>query len=95
MRLGCSKLNQDLKENVHVRENGACYCGYHKEDAEHYLFNCPIYADARATLFNSLPPEVLYDTDAMLYGSDDLDLEQNLLMFRCVQNYIANTNRLF
>ena len=39
IRNKCSDLNHDLFLN-RLRDNEICDCGFEKEDAEHYFFNC-------------------------------------------------------
>ena len=67
LRLGCSKLNHHLKENLHLTDDSSCACNYPKEDVSHFFLFCPLYPNIRDELLQSLPPS---DNSAIL--------EQNL-----------------
>ena len=60
------------------------------EDAIHYLLECPLYANARMQLFMNITPYTVISIDTLLFGSDNLTDENNLLMFR---KYRHHTNR--
>ena len=56
LRLGCSKLNHHLKENLHVTDDSSCACNYPNEDTSHFFLFCPLYTNIRDELLRSLPP---------------------------------------
>ena len=60
------------------------------EDVIHYLLECPLYANARTQLFMNITPYTVISIDTLLFGSDNLTDENNLLVFR---KYRQHTNR--
>ena len=97
LRMGCSNLNSDLC-NLFVNDNPSCLCGEPRETATHYLLHCPLFANHRLNLLHSistlpLPIGVTVNSNFLLFGSDDLDIETNCNVFRTVQTYIRETAR--
>ena len=66
----------------------SCDCGCPLEDAIHYLLECPLYKNARMQLFMSITPYTVISIENLLFGSDNLTDENNLIVFRNVQKYI-------
>ena len=62
------------------------------EDSIHYLLECPLYANARMQLFMNITPHTAITIENLLFGSDNLRDESNLIVFRNVQKYIHHTN---
>jgi hypothetical protein len=65
------------------------------ESTYHYLFKCPKYTRARNILFRKLfqllnirPSEHL-----LLFGSPDLDIDSNIIVFTTVHQYIPQSKR--
>ena len=54
---------------------------------------CPLYADIRVNLFESLRPLTEINLQTLLYGNDNLSLEANILIFNYVQLYLQKSNR--
>ena len=50
IRYICSNLSHDLFNN-HLIKNPICSCNLEIEDAEHFFFRCPKYANERMILF--------------------------------------------
>ena len=65
-----------------------CACGHENEDAEHYLRECPRYAQLR-TKYNLLQ----HNTNVLLYGSEESNVIENQMIFERVCNYILDTER--
>ncbi len=50
IRNRCSNLNDDLFRN-HLSEHPTCACGYDREDADHFFFNCDKFTPQRIVIF--------------------------------------------
>ena len=103
MRMGLSALNHH-RHNYNFIENSKCpNCMSPREDTVHYLLICPRYAAHRHTLFAGLttipilPPtnrtERTTLTSTLLYGTQELNPDQNKTIFTHVQTYINSTRR--
>ena len=73
------------------------------------LFNCDKYDELRKTLFHKIKsllcPNVnlytcsfknelnTYLVELFLQGSDDLSMDDNIVIFQCVYEFIENSNR--
>jgi hypothetical protein len=97
MRIGCSPLNSDLCNNLHVTQDENCLCimGV-PETPEHFLTECPRYQIQRVELYANLfniqnLPQIC--VKLLLHGDDLLDDPTNLLIFTYVQNFISQTSR--
>ena len=86
-RNNCSHLKFDLFSNG-ISVHATCGCGYPIEDAEHYLFRCNYYSVQRLKLFQNLRRFHPLSKNALLFGSSELSLKDNLEIFSCVQSYI-------
>ena len=92
LRLGISDLNCDLVSR-HLQNDRSCACGFHSENAEHFLLHCPLYHTQRNTTINLLPPNHI-QLQTLLSGRTDLSYEQNRAIFDKVQQYLDITHRL-
>ena len=90
LRLGCSHLNHDLVQN-YVRESPYCPCGA-IETTSHFLFECHNYVEPRSASLMSLPNVVISES-TLLYGSHELNYDENKSIFEATQTYILKTNR--
>jgi len=63
------------------------------EDAIHYLLECPLYMNARMQLSMNITPYTVISIETLLFGSDNLTDENNLIVLRNVQKYMHHTNR--
>ena len=93
MRLGCSKLNAHLCFNLHVIPSPVCQCGYENEDPMHFYFHCPMYTAQRNRMFRTILPLTPPTLDTLLYGTPDLSINENKVVFSAVQKFILETNR--
>ena len=91
----CSKLNSHLKQTLHVIEDEACACGHPHENALHFFLHCPLYDNIRQNLQESVPNfrNIEYTPDILLFGSNDLSYEENLVIFDAVHNFISQSKR--
>ena len=92
IRNKCSDLNHDLFLN-RLRDNEICDCGFEKEDAEHYFFNCRKYLNERHKHFRSTHKFHPLNFDTILRGRDSLPLEDNVKIFNSVHEYIRDSKR--
>jgi len=106
LRLGHSVLNYHLCR-VNIITDSTCACGFPTEDTDHFILDCPRYANPRKTLLKSVTsilapgvsPSLLIHLDRnyllsiMLKGNPDLDIEVNQVIFTAVQHYIAESRR--
>jgi hypothetical protein len=88
----CSSLGADLFR-ANIINDPSCACGCPLEDAIRYLLECPIYTNARMQLFMSITRYTVISIENLLFGSDNLTDENNLILFRNVQKYIQHSNR--
>jgi hypothetical protein len=96
MRIGCSKLNSDLCNRLHVIESPTCTCPAGvDETAEHFLLSCPKYLAERQIMLNSLAQlnHVNPNLNLLLNGDPTFPLLHNAEIFKVVHSYIAATKR--
>ena len=101
IRLGLSAINfQRFQYNV--VDNMSCdECGARREDAAHLLFHCPAYAVPRQTpielLHQFLPDDSFrpqkHLEQILLYGSNALNLSENLIIFKLIQEFLLASGR--
>ena len=92
LRHQCSSLGEDLFR-ANIVSDPSCAWGCPLEDAIHYLLECPLYTNARMQLIMSITPYTVISIKNLLFGSDNLTDENNLIVFRNVQKYIHHSNR--
>jgi len=93
MRIGCSKLNADLCNNLHVVDHPGCPCGAPLESAHHFFFECPRYIVERNSLFNYVERIIDVSLANLLYGNKNISLDENKRVFDAVHQFIIATNR--
>jgi hypothetical protein len=93
MRLGCSALKYDLCMELKVIPSSTCACGGGPENANHYLYECPIYATQRTSMMENLYKIGKFNLAILLSGSDTYSNATNCKIFQCVQNFIMETKR--
>jgi len=97
LRMKCSKLNSHLFE-LHVADidSPGCACGYNCEDTNHFLLNCPLYYINRRKMLYDLNKiiDIQINIDILLYGCDEVDFKKNCSIFKCVQQFIKESDRL-
>jgi hypothetical protein len=87
-----SFLNYDLSK-VNIVNDASCSCGAPWEDAYHYLFTCPNYAEIRLTMKNNLNWVQTIDHTLLICGSDVLTYEENINILKHVFNFIKSSER--
>ena len=94
IRLGCSSLNFDLYYNLHIPDvSPQCICGNGTEDARHYFMSCDQYNDIRKPLKDLLVNKCSFRLNYILNGCENLGVEDNMLIFDAVHNYILESKR--
>lgn len=95
LRMKCSKLNSHLKQTLHVIEDEACACGHPHENTLHFFLHCPLYDNIRQNLQESVPNfrNIEFTPDILLFGSNDLSYEENLVIFNAVHDFISQSKR--
>ena len=93
MRIGCSKLKNDLFSNLRVINTKQCDCGYITEDAKHFLFDCQRFTVQRLDMINTVSNICRPTVDVLLRGCPELSAPQNRLIFGAVLKFIADTAR--
>ena len=89
LRLECSSLNDHLYKKS-ITECPNCICG-ERETNCHFLLKCPLYNGQRRHLLSDLPCPPT--TKILLFGSSDLNDQENKKIFQNVQTYIVATKR--
>ena len=102
LRLGLSPLRShkschDFLDTL----SDICPCTLGTEDTEHFLLHCPLHADARVFLLNTISEIVLtYNTPRLsesyrffLYGNHLLSESDNKKVLLSTIHYIKSTNR--
>jgi hypothetical protein len=92
LRHQCSPLGADLFR-ANIINDSSCHYGCPLEDDIHYLLEWPLYTNARMQLFMNITPYTVISIETLLFGSDNLTDETNLIVFTIVQHiYILLIN---
>ncbi|MCG8097314.1 MAG: hypothetical protein JAZ17_27465 [Candidatus Thiodiazotropha endolucinida] len=92
IRNNCSNLRLDLFIN-HLSPSFTCSCSDEAEDAAHYLFRCSHFINERVILFQSTRAFHPLNINILLFGDDNLSIEDNTIIFTAVQTFIKDTRR--
>ena len=96
LRNNASNLNADLF-NHFLKEDKSCdMCGFSSETSYHYFMNCPKYCMQRQNLiqnFNTLQLPMPLCLQLILNGDNNLTYNQNIAIFKLVQEFVATTKR--
>ncbi len=92
IRLGHSGLNEHLVNN-HIQEDRSCRCGFERETAVHYFFDCPLYEHLRTILYDGIPNTIKRNIKNFLWGDDKEEEEQNMKLFQTIQEFITSSGR--
>jgi hypothetical protein len=87
LRHQCSSLEADLFR-TNIINDPRCPCGCPLEDVIHYLLERPLDTNAGMKLFMNSTPYTDISIETLLFGSDNLTDETNLIVFTNVQKYI-------
>ena len=89
LRTNYSSLNQHLfSKNIIDSPTGTCGA---VEDTHHYLFVCNRFSNLRQELFNTVSLICQPALNVLLFGNDDLSMQQNSNIFLAVQNFVLKT----
>ena len=91
LRTNCSSLNQQLFSK-NIIDSPTCACGA-VEDTYHYLFVCNRFSNLRQELFNTVSMICQPNLNVLLFGNDELSMQQNSNIFLAVQNFVLKTKR--
>jgi len=80
-----SSLGADLFR-ANIINDPSWPCGCPLKDDIHYLLECPLYTNAKMQLFMNIIPYTVISIENLLFGSDNSTDENNLIVFRNVQN---------
>ena len=103
LRVGFSPLNEHRFRHNFDCLSPLCVCGVGNEDNEHFLLNCPLFANARRDLFGQLTDIALlvfpvFDYEALsnlvLFGDDKLNIISNRMILEAIISFIEKTRRL-
>lgn len=92
LRLEISDLNADMFKR-HLTNDVFCRCGFHVENCEHFLFDCPLYTNVRATTIDTLPDNNNITVLCAMYGNSDKSLAENTALFYQIQKFILDSKR--
>ena len=80
IRNKCSNLKGDLYDNnLYPSPGGSCNTAV--EDAAHYFFNCPSFAECRKVLFQATHAFHPLNMDKLLFGDASISNQQNSVLF--------------
>ena len=91
LRTQCSSLNQHLHRK-NIIETPLCRCG-EIESSYHFFFNCPFYTVIRHELFSTISSLCTPSLRVLLFGNDQLSLNENMFIFENVQKFISASKR--
>ena len=96
MRIGCSGLNHDLCNHLHVIDSPACTCpSGEDETAKHYLLHCLKFTAERHIMVTTLAQlnYVNPSVDLLLRGNPTCHVTHNAEIFKAVHTFIISTKR--
>ena len=89
--LGMNNINYDLLKNLTT--DSSCDCGERKETSEHSMLHCPCYTHVpQNTVFRLLAD--LLNISTLLQGAPNVSSNRNSLIFKAVQDFIAQSGHL-
>ena len=91
LRHQCSSLNSDLYR-INITNDSKCQYGAPYEDSIHYQMECPLYQNERYCLFRNLR-ETNTNIETLLFGNDEININENSNIFNKVRAYIRQTKR--
>jgi hypothetical protein len=93
LRMRSSSLNEHLYIK-NIIDNPNCLCG-EIESTYHYLFKCPKYTRQRSSLFRKLFQllNIRPSENLLLFGSPDLDIDSNIIVFMTVHEFISQSKQ--
>ena len=92
LRNNCSNLNNDLFRN-HIHDNPLCDLFGMVQVAIHFFFHCRTFIIERQVLDYTVRVFEPLSIDMILCGYYNLNMENNIVLFRAVHRYIHATKR--
>ena len=92
LRNNCSGLNTDFFR-YHISNNPLCDLCNVAEDAYHYFFQCRKYSVERQVLNDTVIGFHPSNINVILYGNENWNTGENMVLFRAVQRYIHASKR--
>ena len=93
LRNKCSALRADLYR-ANLVNDAYCTCGYMRESVEHFLLYCNNFRIQRIVMLNELTHlDLPLTLDLLLFGNENLDFNDNVLIFSSVHKFIKETKR--
>ena len=104
LRVGLSPLKHHKKRhNFSDTPNDACLCSNVPESTDHFLLKCPLQANARIILLNTIRTILMpYDMvlpnpnkliELLLYGDSSISDSDNNAILNATLDFISNSNR--
>ena len=90
MRMNFSNLKYDLAKHG-CGDDTKCSCGALREDSKHFFLQCPTYLDIRANMLDKI--KTIVGNYYVIFGSDSLSNDNNMLLFTHVYDYIKDSRR--
>ena len=84
-------LNADLFR-INITNDPKCQCGAPFEDSINYLMECPLYQNERDCFFRNLR-ETPKNIETLLFGNDEININENSMIFNKVRAYIRQAKR--
>jgi len=75
---------------INITNDPKCQCGAPFEDSIHNLMECPLFQNERDCLFRSLRETQKY-IETLLFGNDEININENSMIFNKVRAYIRQT----
>ena len=91
IRTRSSALNQHLFARNIVPSN-LCACGG-IESSRHYLLECNLYQAIRIDMLATISTICIPSIDILIYGSPDVSINDNTVIFKAVQRFISKSKR--
>ena len=91
LRTNFSSLNQHLFSKTIIDSPTCTFCA--AEDTYHHLFECNRFSNLRQELFNTVSMICQLTLNVLLFGNDELSMQQNSTIFLAVQNFVLKTKR--
>lgn len=91
LRMNSSSLNEHLFLR-NLIDSPNCTCGQ-VESTQHFLLHCNKYNQIRAETLYTINYNLPVNVKLLLYGSDQLTLDQNINVFKIVQSFIVRSKR--
>lgn len=94
LKICWSLINSIIK--LFLLDNPNCSCG-EIESTDHYLFKCPKYTYQRNSIFQNLFQllNIWTSENWLLFGSPDLDINSNIIVWTTVHSYILQNKRFW